>query len=125
MDTYPSAIVDILYYDDQCGMCTNTVARWQTFFSKYNIKLASINSPEAKTRVNLPTNESAGEIKLFDSTKNKIHGGVDVFLYIAKKIWYLKPLTYLAQIPVIKKMLSYIYKRVANNRQAISKLFFN
>jgi len=113
-----------LLYDDDCGMCHTSVARWLWYLQRHGIVPVPSAHPWAKTQlaqkgIDVSNPTGPREIRLLLANQQLI-GGVEVILTLAALTPGCRPLVALAKLPGIFQCLQWGYRQVAQNRQRIS-----
>jgi len=105
------------YYDAECPLCIRTKITIEhlDIFNKIVFKSVQFH---AKDEVSLKDIE---EEKLYEDIysvdkKGIVRKGVDTYISVIKRIWYIAPLAYLIQLPGIYSLSKKTYAFVAKNR---------
>lgn len=104
-----------VFYDGECPLCIASAKKFVPLLHRYGFELAPLQTAWVQKRLGLKPGELLVEMKLLTSDE-KIFGGADAVLQIARKIWWAWPLFALAQVPGAKISVRAIYRRVAANR---------
>jgi predicted DCC family thiol-disulfide oxidoreductase YuxK len=117
--TIPNQVVETacswVFYDDKCPLCLATVARFSPLLRRHQFDLASLQTPWVQRRLGLNPGEPLTEMKLL-TADDKIYGGADAALQIAKNFWWAWPLFVLAKIPGLMPLFHATYRRIVANR---------
>ena len=108
-----------IFYDASCGLCTSSYRRFGAMTERRGFKWIPLQEPRARALLNLEGDELPNELKLF-TRKGRLLGGADALLYVAKYLWWARPLWLIAFLPGVRPLLRVIYRWVAKRRHAIS-----
>ncbi len=104
-----------LFFDSECGFCTR-FARWLApVLGRRGLSVAPLQDPRVGALLGLSPQELLSEIRLLLSD-GKYYGGADAIVALAREIWWARPLAWLAEIPVVLKLLRWGYAIIAANR---------
>ena len=105
------------YYDSECPLCIRTkiVITHLDWFNKIGFKTVQFDAPENQYLKNIEQTVLLDDIYSID-TKGKIYSGVNTYIQVLKRIFYLFPLAILLQLPGIYQIAKKIYGYVAKNR---------
>ena len=105
------------YYDSECPLCIRTkiVITHLDWFNKIGFKTVQFDAAENQYLKNIEQTVLLDDIYSVD-TKGKIYSGVNTYIHVLKRIFYLFPLAILLQLPGIYQIAKKIYGYVAKNR---------
>ena len=105
------------YYDSECPLCIRTkiVITHLDWFNKIGFKTVQFDAAENQYLKNIEQTVLLDDIYSVD-TKGKIYSGVNTYIQVLKRIFYLFPLAILLQLPGIYQIAKKIYGYVAKNR---------
>lgn len=94
-----------LLYDGDCGFCSRAMRRW---------------SPVLRRRGFLfePGGPALADITLLLPSGGRLTGS-SVYLYIARRVWWLAPLGWLFSLPGLRGAADAAYRLVARNRRCL------
>jgi predicted DCC family thiol-disulfide oxidoreductase YuxK len=105
-----------LFYDADCDFCTR-FARWLApSLARQGFALAPLQDPRVADLLGLPSEELLLEMRLL-LEDGKQYGGADAIVALARKIWWARPLAWLAVVPGVKYALRAGYRWVASHRK--------
>jgi len=107
-----------VFYDGECSLCLNAIARFAPMLRRHHFDLAPLQTPWVSQHLDLKLDEPLTEMKMLAEDKT-IYGGADALAQIARRIWWAWPLFALGQIPGVMILLRAIYGRVAANRHCV------
>jgi predicted DCC family thiol-disulfide oxidoreductase YuxK len=97
-----------ILYDADCPMCRNMMRRFEKTFVSRGFAFAPLQ-PELKP------GERPTEMRVRTAAGLE-WGGADAVLFLAKFVWWAKPLRGFAKIPGAKILLHRIYREIAARR---------
>ena len=106
-------------YDADCGFCTRWAWRIALFVGPRGFHLAPLQAPWVRRRLALPESELLDELRVL-TADDMIYGGADALLYLARQIWWARPLAALARLPGVMPLARAAYRWVARHRHALS-----
>jgi predicted DCC family thiol-disulfide oxidoreductase YuxK len=107
----------IFYYDSECPLCIRTkiIITHLDWFNKIGFKTVQFDAAENQYLKNIEQTVLLDDIYSVD-TKGKIYSGVNTYIQVLKRIFYLFPLAILLQLPGIYQIAKKIYVFIAKNR---------
>jgi predicted DCC family thiol-disulfide oxidoreductase YuxK len=109
-----------IFFDGSCGMCSTMRTRWGPLLEPRGFRMASLQEPWVQKRLGL-AGEISEEMKL-QLPDGRIVGGADVFVQIARFVWWAWPLWLLGQAPRGPALLRIVYRAIAKHRYATSRI---
>lgn len=105
------------YYDSECPLCIRTKITISHFdwFNKVDFKTVQFDAQDNPSLKDIDQNILLDDIYSVD-LKGKVYSGVDTYIQVLKRIFYLYPIALLLQIPGIYHLAKSIYGFVASNR---------
>lgn len=105
------------YYDVECPLCIRTKISIThlDWFNKINFKTVQFDSQENPDLKNIDIDSLLDNIYSVDS-KGKVYSGIDTYIQVMKRIFYLYPIGVLLQIPGIYQIGKRCYSYIAKNR---------
>lgn len=107
-------------YDGECPVCQRWVGRARDLLLARGYHFVPLQAAWARARFGLKEGEPLLEMKLL-MADGRIYGGADAIIRIAWSIWWAWPVSILVQIPGIKTLLRFLYRRLARNRHCLGK----
>ena len=108
-----------IFYDNQCGVCSSWVKFWQPTLAKRNIGIAGLQEPWVVERLNVSSSDLLSDIR-FLARDNTVVSGADVYLQVARQIWWAWPFYAVFSLPGFNTLIHLGYRWFANNRHRIS-----
>ncbi|MCW8133598.1 MAG: DUF393 domain-containing protein [Planctomycetota bacterium] len=116
-----TAIRDVVLYDGQCGLCSGWVRVWIGLLGAHGIGVAPLQTPGVAEKIGVrDETELLSEFRLL-AADGSVHSGVDVYLFVGRKIAWARPLAWLGALPGIYHLMRAGYGFFRRNRYAISK----
>lgn len=105
------------YYDAECPLCVRTkiIITHFDFFNKIEFKTVQFDASEELSLKGIDRNTLLDDIHSVD-LKGTVFSGVDTYIQVLKRIFYLYPISLLLRIPGIYHLAKKVYAYVALNR---------
>lgn len=107
-------------YDGGCGFCSRWVRYWSATLARHGFNTASLDEPWVAEKIKMPREELLTDIRLLTSDGQLI-SGADVYLYVARRIWWAWPFYAIFSLPALNKLIHLGYRWFARNRYFISR----
>jgi predicted DCC family thiol-disulfide oxidoreductase YuxK len=108
-----------LFYDGECDFCTR-FARWLApSLTKQGFALAPLQDPRVADLLGMSREELMLEMRLLLENGSQ-YGGADAIIALARRIWWARPLAWLAKVPGIDRALHAGYVFAAAHRKCRS-----
>jgi len=108
-----------IFYDGECGFCSRWVRSWANTLRRHGFEPTALQPPWVSERLQIPLDDLLSDIRLLTS-QGRLMSGADVYLYVARHIWWSWPFFALFSLPGFKQLLEIGYRRFARNRHCIS-----
>ena len=118
VDTGPSQ--GIVLYDGGCGFCSQWVHSWAPVLQRHHFAIASLDEPWVAGKLQVPYEQLLSDIRLL-TPEDRLISGADVYLYIARRIWWARPLAVIFSLPGLHGLIQVGYRWFARNRHSISR----
>ncbi|MGD0832365.1 MAG: DCC1-like thiol-disulfide oxidoreductase family protein [Terracidiphilus sp.] len=118
MTQTPSAEGWILY-DGDCAVCIRWMHFWDPILRRRGFVIDTLQADWAAKALGMPRDEILRDIRLLTAS-GASYAGADVYLFVAKKIWWTRPFAVLFSLPGFKSLLWAAYRWFAANRQCVS-----
>jgi predicted DCC family thiol-disulfide oxidoreductase YuxK len=105
------------YYDSECPLCVRTkiIISHFDFFNKIEFKTVQFDASEEASLKDIDRNTLLDDIHSVN-LKGTVFSGVDTYIEVLKRIFYLYPISLLLRIPGIYHLAKKVYAYVALNR---------
>jgi len=110
-----------VFYDADCGFCTRTALLLRRVDRSHRLRLMPLQRA-AEVAPDAPVEDRLlEEMHVRDGSGRWSSGGA-AWLRIAHLVPLMKPLAFLAELPVLRSMVEPVYAVIARNRHRISRL---
>jgi len=109
-----------VFYDGQCSFCTGWIKRLEHWLHRLGFGLAPLQTDWVQDHLKDTGKDPLQEMKLLSRT-GKVLGGVDAWLYIARKSAWTWPLYFFGHLPGIYAVLENGYRWIARNRYRLGE----
>jgi alginate O-acetyltransferase complex protein AlgI len=109
-----------IFYDADCSSCRDLARRFENFFAARGFHFEPLQHQWVQHRLNLTRDEALGEMSVLTSG-GEVFGGADAVILLARKIWWARPLAFLARLPSVHALLHRLYRWVAARRTCAIK----
>jgi predicted DCC family thiol-disulfide oxidoreductase YuxK len=114
----PSAKGWVLY-DGDCAFCTRWLKFWAPALRRRAFEIDTLQSDWTAEALRIPRDEILNDIRLL-TAKGATYAGADVYLFVAKRIWWACPFGILFSLPGFNRLIWAGYRWFAANRQCVS-----
>ena len=105
-----------VFYDGRCSMCARTVGRVRRTLIRRGFLLAPLQRGWVQERLGLGPEELLDEMRVL-TADGEILGGAEAAIYLARHIWWGRPLATLARVPGALSVLRRLYRFIARRRR--------
>ena len=110
-------------YDGECGVCAGLARRFRRVLERRGFALVPLQSPWMSSRLRfsygIPLEQLLDEMRVL-TPDGRALGGADAVLFLARRIWWARPLAALASSPPIHALLRRAYCWFAARRHRLS-----
>jgi predicted DCC family thiol-disulfide oxidoreductase YuxK len=106
-------------FDGECPLCIHLAARFGPFLRRHRFELAPLQTNWVRERLTRIDNDLLSEMRLLTS-HGELRGGADALIFIARQIWWTRPLYWLSRIPLVRVALRRAYRWIAVHRHCLS-----
>ena len=110
-----------VFYDGACSLCTRTARLFAGTLLRRNFRLAPLQRGWVQERLGVGLAQALTEMRVVTAT-GTILGGADALVYVARRIWWARPLDLLARIPGSMPVLRLFYRLVARHRHCAGRV---
>lgn len=97
-----------ILYDADCPMCRDMKRRFQKTFTPRGFQFAPL-------QLELQPGERPSEMRVRTSDGH-VFGGADAVLFLARFVWWGRPLRWFAKLPGAPRLLDRVYREIAARR---------
>ncbi len=105
-------------YDESCPVCTTLARRLRPVLGRRGYEFLPLQGPWMARRLGLREGRLPGEIQLVLGD-GRVLGGTEGLLFLAREVWWLRPLAWAARVPWFRRRLDGAYGWVARNRHCL------
>jgi predicted DCC family thiol-disulfide oxidoreductase YuxK len=106
-------------YDGDCAFCARWLHLWTPVLRRRGFEVDALQADWAPKALGIAPNEVLRDIGLLTTTGESC-AGADVYLYVARRIWWAWPFGILFSLPGFNLLIWSGYRWFAANRQCIS-----
>jgi predicted DCC family thiol-disulfide oxidoreductase YuxK len=106
-------------YDGDCSFCVRWLRFWSPVLRRRGFEIDTLQAGWVSKTLGMTKEEVTRDIRLF-TTKGAIYSGADVYLHVARKIWWAWPLAIIFSLPGFNSLIWAGYKWFAVNRHCVS-----
>lgn len=114
-DNNATATAGWVCYDGECAFCLRWLRRVEPPLLHHGFGFVPLQTPWVKARLNVPEADLLTEMRLL-LPNQRILGGADAAVVLAKFVWWLWPLWLVSRIPGVMPLLRNGYHFIAKNR---------
>jgi predicted DCC family thiol-disulfide oxidoreductase YuxK len=107
-----------VFYDGHCPFCCRWAARLEQVLTRRGFDLAPLQTPWVSECLDLRIPENPSEM-LVMTPDGQVFGGGEAVLYLARRIWWAKPLSVLGLTPVGHRLMKKAYRVLAEHRMCL------
>ena len=108
-----------ILYDADCGFCTRWAWRIALFVGPRGFHLAPLQAPWVRQRLGLLETELLHEMRVL-TAQDALYGGADALVFLARQIWWARPIAALTSLPGMMFLARASYRWVSRNRHRLS-----
>lgn len=107
-------------YDADCGFCTRWAWGIAHFVGPRGFHLAPLQAPWVRQRLAMPEAELLHEMRVL-TADDALYGGADALVFLARQIWWSRPIAALTRLAGIMLLARAAYRWVSRNRHRLSE----
>ncbi len=104
-----------VFYDGRCSMCAGIIGRLRRTLIRRGFLLAPLQRGWVQERLGLGPEELLDEMRVL-TADGEILGGAEAAIYLARHIWWGRPLAMLARVPGALSVMRRLYRLIARRR---------
>lgn len=117
--TSPTQPAGWVLYDGQCGLCRTWVPRWERTLKQAGFEVAPLQAEWVAQQTGFSADELVKDFRLL-LADNTLITGAEAYRVIMRRIWWTRPLAWLAGIWPIRPLFDATYRLMAANRYRLS-----
>src|SRR6476646_3220824 len=98
-----------IFYDRDCSFCRELAQRFENVFAERGFRFEALQEDWVLRRLNL-TREKALEEMPGLAAEGAVFGGAQAVVFLAGKVWWMTPLTFVARSPTVYRLLDRLYR---------------
>ena len=106
-------------YDGDCAFCTRWLRFWAPVFKRRGFEIDTLQADWAGEAFHMSREEIVGDIRML-TVSGQTYSGADVYLYMARRIWWAWPFGILFSLPGLRSLIWAGYRWFAANRYCVS-----
>lgn len=106
-------------FDGGCGVCSRWVPYWEPTLQRLGLAIAPLQSPWVRQRTGLAPEALLDDIRLL-RPDGRLISGADVYRYVMRRLWWTYPLYLLSEVPGLRDLFDWGYRKFARHRMKIS-----
>lgn len=107
-------------YDADCTFCTGWARFWSPVLERRGFAIDTLQAEWTAQALGLTPDETVQDIRLL-TVNGTSYRGADVYLYVARRIWWAWPFAILFSLPGFNHLIWAGYRWFAANRHCISE----
>ena len=108
-----------VFYDGRCPWCRRLIRRQSHTLIRRCFLAAPLQRGWVQQRLGLPPDELLKEMRVL-TAGGRVIGGAEAAVYLARRIWWARPLYAVSRIPGAMRPLGALYRLIARNRYCLS-----
>jgi predicted DCC family thiol-disulfide oxidoreductase YuxK len=104
-----------IFYDRDCSFCRELALRFENVFAQRGFYFEPLQEDWVLRRLNLTREQALEEMRVL-TAGGAVFGGADAVIFLARKIWWMAPLAFVARRPAAYRLLDRLYRWVAAHR---------
>jgi alginate O-acetyltransferase complex protein AlgI len=104
-----------IFYDRDCSFCRELALRFENAFAKRGFYFEPLQHEWVQRRLNMTREEALKEMRVLTKT-GEVFGGADAVIFLSRRLWWARPLAFLARLPFVHAVLQRLYRWVADHR---------
>jgi len=106
-------------YDGDCAFCVRWLTFWAPVLRRRGFAIDTLQTGWASKALGMTQDEVLKDIRLVTAA-GESYAGADVYLYIARRIWWAWPFGILFSLPGFNRLIWIGYRWFAANRYCVS-----
>jgi predicted DCC family thiol-disulfide oxidoreductase YuxK len=106
-------------YDGDCAFCSRSAHFLSPILRRRGFEIEAVQADWVPAALGMEREEARHDIRML-TTAGETRAGADVYLYVARKIWWAWPFGILFSLPGFNLLIRAGYKWFAANRYCVS-----
>lgn len=107
-----------VFFDADCAFCMSIARLLRPLLEPRGFGIATLQDPRVREQLGLPEQELLAELRVL-AHDGRQFGGADAIIYLARQVWWARPLSALAQFPGMRHVLRFAYRWIAARRHCL------
>ncbi len=107
-----------VFFDGDCTFCMSIARRLRPLLEPRGFGIATLQDSRVREQLGLPEQELLAELRVL-AHDGRQFGGADAIIYLARQIWWARPLWAFAQVPGMRQVLRFAYRWIAARRHCL------
>jgi predicted DCC family thiol-disulfide oxidoreductase YuxK len=104
-----------IFYDRDCRSCSELALRFGSVFARRGFTFEPLQEPWVQAKLGLSAAETLTEMRVL-TRDGTVIGGADAVVFLARQVWWMSPLSWIARLPGGLSVLRSLYRWVAARR---------
>jgi predicted DCC family thiol-disulfide oxidoreductase YuxK len=104
-----------ILYDGECRFCIATARQFQPLFAKCGFLFIPLQTLWVQKQLGLAPGAPLEEMRVI-TADDEDYGGADAVLFLANRIWWLKPASWIGKLPLAHSAVDVAYRWIAARR---------
>jgi len=106
-------------YDGDCAFCSRWANFWSPVLRRRGFEIEALQADWTPAALGMERDEAVRDVRLL-TTSGATFAGADVYLYVARRIWWAWPFGVLFGFPGFNLLIRAGYRWLAANRYCVS-----
>ena len=104
-----------IFFDEDCSFCRKLALHFEHTFAKSGFHFEPLQRDWVRKRLNLTREQALEEMRVL-THDGKVFGGAEAVIFLARQIWWARPLASIARFGFIHSWLNQSYRWIAAHR---------
>jgi len=105
-----------IFFDEDCGFCRDLALHFEQTFAKRGFDFEPLQREWVHKRLSLTPEQALEEMRVLTDDR-RVFGGADAVIFLARQLWWARPLASIARFAFIHAWLDRSYRWVAAHRK--------
>src|SRR5688572_22874409 len=87
-----------IFYDNDCRSCSHLARRLGRVLARRGFTFEPLQTPWVQRALGLSPAEALAEMRVL-TREGRTLGGADAIVFLARRVWWMSPLSWIAQLP--------------------------
>lgn len=104
-----------IFYDRDCGFCTGLARHFGAVFGRRGFVFEPLQERWVQRKLGLTEAEALTEMRVL-TREGDSFAGARAVVFLARQVWWMSPLSWMAKLPGVHRVLDALYRWVAAHR---------